>query len=127
MHRDPGVQRRHLDVKRNEKADRDPGDEDRGHGHLHRGFAVLPADFLAQVLELNPHPTLLDLLSKTTAHRPPAIDRASSQGRRMRSLWLPKLAPKINLQFLMYRPWCRAARAEYLTVPKKQLRASFPG
>src|SRR3954471_19281227 len=32
----------------------------------------------------------------------------------------------LNLQFLMYRPWCRAARAEYFPVPKKQLRASFP-
>ena len=63
MHRDPGVQRRRLDVKWNEKADRDPGGQDRSQGHLHREFAVLPADFLAQVLDLNPHPTLLDLLS----------------------------------------------------------------
>src|SRR4051812_44516616 len=77
-------------MKRNEKADRDPGGQDRGQGHLHRGFAVLPA---AQVLDLNPHPTLLDLLSKTTAYRPPAIDRASNQGRRMRSLWLLKPTP----------------------------------
>ena len=37
MHRDPGVQRR-LDMKRNEKADRDPGGQDRGQGHLHPGF-----------------------------------------------------------------------------------------
>ena len=79
MHRDPGVQRRRLDVKRYEKADRDPGGKDRGQGHLHRGFAVLPADFLAPVLDLNPHPTLLDLFSETNAYRPPAIDRASSQ------------------------------------------------
>jgi hypothetical protein len=70
MHRDPGVQRR-LDVKRNEKADRDPSGQDHGQGHLHREFAVLPADFFAQVLDVNPHPTLLDLLSETThtAHR----------------------------------------------------------
>jgi hypothetical protein len=80
MHRDPGVQRHRLDVKRNEKADRDPGGQDRSQGHLHREFAVLPSDFLAQVLDLNPHPTLLDLLSETTAYRPPAIERASSQG-----------------------------------------------
>jgi hypothetical protein len=33
---------------------------------------------------------------------------------------------KINLKFPIYCPWCRAARAEYLIVPKKQLRASFP-
>ena len=62
MRRDPGVQRCRLDVKRNEKAHRDPG-EDRGQGHLHREFTVLPAEFLARVLDLNPHPTLLDLLS----------------------------------------------------------------
>jgi hypothetical protein len=82
-----------LDVKRNEKADRDPGGEDRGQSHLHREFTVLPADFLAQMLNVNPHPTLLDLLSETTAYRPLAIDRASNQGRRMRSLWLPKPTP----------------------------------
>src|SRR3954454_15077933 len=81
MHRDLGVQRRRLDVKRNEKADRDPGGQDRGQGHLHRGFAVLPVDFLAQVLDVNPHPTHLDLLSETTAYRSPAIDRAPNQGR----------------------------------------------
>ena len=80
MHSDPGVQRRRLDVKWNEKADRDPGGQDRSQGHLHREFAVLPADFLAQVLDINPHPTLLDLLSETTAYHPPAIERASSQG-----------------------------------------------
>ena len=84
---------RRLDVKRNEKADCDPGGQDRGQGHLHRGFAVLPSDFLVQVLDLNPHSTLLDLLSETTAYRLPAIDRASHQGRRMRSLWLPKPTP----------------------------------
>ena len=33
---------------------------------------------------------------------------------------------KINLKFLIYRPWCRAARAKYLIVPKKRLWASFP-
>ena len=77
MHRDPGVQRRRLDVKWNEKADRDPGGKDRGQDHLHRGFPVLPA---AQVLDLNPHPMLLDLLSETTAYHLPAIERASSQG-----------------------------------------------
>ena len=80
MHRDPGVQRRRLDVKRNEKADRDPGGQDHGQGHLHCESAVLPADFLAQVLDINPHPTLLDLLSETTAYCPPAIDRASIRG-----------------------------------------------
>ena len=79
MHRDPGVQHRRLDVKRNGKADRDPGGQDRSQGHLHREFAVLPADFLAQVLDINPHPTLLDLFSETTAYRPPAIDQGSSQ------------------------------------------------
>src|SRR3954452_16064959 len=78
MHRDPSVRRRRLDVKRNEKADRDPGGQDCGQGHLHREFAILPAGFLAQVLDVNPHPTLLDLLSETTAYHPPAIDRASS-------------------------------------------------
>jgi hypothetical protein len=30
------------------------------------------------VLDLHPHPTLLDLPSTTTAYRPPAIDRAPS-------------------------------------------------
>ena len=68
MHRDPGVQRRRLQVERSEKADCDPGGQDRSQGHLHREFAVLPADFLAQVLDINPHPTLLDLLSETTAY-----------------------------------------------------------
>src|SRR5215213_1052031 len=53
----PTCRMHHLDVKRNEKADRDPGGQDCGQGHLHRGFAVLPADFLAPVLDLNPHPT----------------------------------------------------------------------
>ena len=79
MHRDPGVQRRRLDVKWNEKADRDPGGQDRSQGHLHREFAVLPADFLAQVLDINPHPTLIELPSERTPYRPPAIDRASGQ------------------------------------------------
>jgi hypothetical protein len=69
MHRDPGVQRC-LDVKRNEKADRDPGGQECGQGHLHREFAVLSAGFLTQVLDLNPHSTLLDLLSETPASRP---------------------------------------------------------
>ena len=46
------------------------------------------------LLDINPHPTLLDLLSETTAYRPPAIDRASNQGQCMRSLWLPKPTPK---------------------------------
>jgi len=62
-------------MKRNEKADRDPGSQDCGQGYFYCGFAVLPA---VQVLDLNPHPTLLDLLSETTAYRPPAIDRASN-------------------------------------------------
>ena len=97
MPRDPGVQRRRLDVKRNEKTDRNPGGQDRGQGHLHREFAVLPADFLAQVFDVNPHPTLLDLLSETIPYCPPAIDRASRQGRRMRSLWLLNLNIKLNL------------------------------
>ncbi len=79
MHRDPGVQRRRLAVKRNEKADRDPRGQGRGQDHLHRKFAVLPADFLTQVLDLNPHSMLLDLLSEMTAYRPPAIDRVASQ------------------------------------------------
>src|SRR4051812_15979531 len=77
----PTVRARRLDMKRNEKADRDPGGQDRGQGYLHRGFPVLPSDFLVHVLDLNPHTTLLDLLSETTAYRPPAIDRASNQGR----------------------------------------------
>jgi hypothetical protein len=104
MHRDPGVQRHRLDVKRTEKADRDPGSEDRGHGHLDREFAVLPADFLAQVLDLNPHPTLLDLLRKTTAYRPSAVDRLSSQGRRMGSLWLSKPTPKSTFSSVCITP-----------------------
>ena len=108
MPRDPGVQRRRLDVKRNEKTDRDPGGQDRGQGrgqgHLHREFAVLPADFLAQVLDVNPHPTLLDLLSETIPYCPPAIDRASRQGRRMRSLWLLNPTPNSTSSFSCIAP-----------------------
>src|SRR4051795_9821205 len=63
----PTCRMHHLDVKWNEKADRDPGSKGRGAGNLHCGSAVSPADFLARVLDLNPHPTLLDLLSETTA------------------------------------------------------------
>ena len=69
-------------MKRNEKADRDPGSQYCGQGYLHRGFAVLPA---AQVLDLNPHPTLLDLLSETTAYRPPLLTGCRVR-RHMRSL-----------------------------------------
>ena len=79
MHRDPRYSAAPLAVKWNEKADCDPGGQDRGQGYLHRGFAVLPAGFFAQVLDLNPHSMLLELPSETTVHRPPALDRASSQ------------------------------------------------
>jgi hypothetical protein len=74
MHRDPGMQRRCLDVERSEEVDRDPGGQSSGQGHrqLHREPAVLPADFLARTLDLNPHPILLDLFNGTTAYRPPA-------------------------------------------------------
>src|SRR3954470_7160593 len=108
MRRDPGRERR-LDVKRNEKADRYPGGQDRGQGHLHRGFAVLPANFLAPVLDLDPHPILLELLSEITTYCPPATDRASRQGAHEITL-AAQAYTNLNLQFLMYRPWCRAAR-----------------
>ena len=126
MHRDPGVQRRRLDVKRNEKADRDPGGQDRGQGHLHREFAVLPADFLAQVLDVNPHPTLLDLLSETTAYRPPAIDRASNQGRRMRSLWLPKPTPISTFSSSCIAPGVEL-RERNISLSRKAAPGQFPG
>jgi hypothetical protein len=74
MHRDPGMQRRCLAVERSEEVDRDPGGQSSGQGQrqLHREPAVLPADFLARTLELNPHPILLDLFSGMTACCPPA-------------------------------------------------------
>src|SRR5918997_6455782 len=90
-----------LDVERSEEADRDPGSQNSGQGQhqLHRKPAVLPADFVARALDLNPHPLLLDLLSETTACRPPAIDRASHE-----IALAAKAYTKINPQFLMYRP-----------------------
>ena len=113
-----------LSVERSEEVDRNPSGQSSGQGQhqLHREPAVLPADFPARTLDLNPHPLLLDRFSKTTACHPPTIDRASHE-----IALAAKTYTKLNLQFLKYRPRCRAARAEYLTVPKKQLRASFPG
>ena len=122
MHRDPGVQHRRLDVKRNEKADCDPGGQDRGQGHLHREFAVSPT----QGLDLDPHPMLLDLLSETTAYRPPAIDRASSQGRGMRSLWLPKPIPNSTLSFSCIAPGIEV-RERNISLSRKAAPGQFPG